>query len=383
MKIFFQPFMGISGDMTVAALSHLLGLDTSQLQRKIDSWGLPIEARLREEKRGEISGLYLHLDIKDRLPEVFSQDIREIIESLKEDKEIKEAALQAFENLFKAEAEAHGVHWKRVHLHEAGAWDAIFDLLATAWLLREISPEEVLHSPVNLGEGSVETSHGRLPVPAPAVVALLRGREVFSSGPRAELTTPTGAAILKTFAKPGRLPPGKLVGEGRGLGTLKFPGYPNFLRVLGLEEGPQRGWVYEIEAQVDDTTGEILGNLWEVLEGKALDMVMLPIYMKKGRPGTLIKILARPGQIEEVMGLLFRETTTIGLRYSVKERYELEREVQEMEIEGERVQVKIAKMGGEVVNVSPEFSSCKNLAQRLKISVKEACRRILAQWREK
>ncbi len=369
--------------MTVAALCHLAGVSGPELKKKVDSWGIPVEVNLKEERRGEFSGLYLQIKIHDRLPEVFFTDIQDILGGISEKKEVKEKTLEAFQTLFKAEAEAHGLDWRRVHLHEAGAWDAIFDLLATSWLLDEISPSEVLHGPVNLGAGQIPSSHGLLPVPAPAVVALLRGREVFSSGPSSELTTPTGATILKTFALPSRLPPGRLSKEGRGLGTRSFPGFPNYLRVLSIEEGPSQRAVYELEFQVDDAPGELLGGLWELLEGKALDMVMVPVYMKKGRPGVLLRILTGAENLREVQKLVFENTTTIGLRFSLKERVALERERLEVAVDGEKAFLKVSYLEGRPVNVAPEFSSCRELAERLKISIKEACRRILAQWREK
>ncbi len=369
--------------MTVAALSHLGGVTTLELRKKVASWDIPVEVALEEERRGDFPGLYLRIEIHDRLPEVFFDDIRDILGRIEERKEVKEKALEAFETLFRAEGEAHGVNWRRVHLHEAGAWDAIFDLLATSWLLEELAPAEVLHGPVNLGAGVVSSAHGLMPVPPPAVAVLLRGRQVFSAGPSAELTTPTGAAILKTFARPSPLPPGRLSGEGRGLGTRKFSGFPNYLRVLSLEGGPSRSVVYELEFQVDDSPGQWLGNLWELLEGRVLDMVMIPVYMKKGRPGVLLKILATAENLQQVKGILFENTSTIGLRVSLKEREELERKLEEVEVDGERALVKVAYRDGRPVNVAPEFSSCKELAVKLKISIKEACRRILARWREK
>ncbi len=369
--------------MTVAALCHLAEISSQELQRKVSSWGIPVEVRLKEERRGEFAGLHLEVNIHDRLPEVFFSDVQDILANINEKKEVKERTLEAFETLFRAEGEAHGVDWKRVHLHEAGAWDAILDLLATSWLLEELSPSEVLHGPVNLGGGQIPSSHGLLPVPAPAVVVLLRGREVFSLGPSAELTTPTGAVILKTFARPSPLPPGRLSKEGRGVGTRSFPGFPNYLRVLSIEEGPSQGAVYELEFQVDDAPGELLGELWELLEGKALDMVMVPVYMKKGRPGVLLRILTRAEHMREVQDLIFENTSTIGLRFSLKERVELERQLREITVEGEKALLKVAYRDGRPVNVAPEFSSCKELARKLKISIKEACRRILAQWRER
>ncbi len=375
--------MGIAGDMTVASLAHLMGVSSRELQDKLNQWGFPLEVKLVEGENGGISGLYLDLTIKDRLTEVYFGDIEEIISEVNEEEEVKERALKAFRLLFEAEGKIHGKSYDKVHLHEAASWDAIFDIFVTSWLIHKLSPQVIIHSPVNLGRGTVRTSHGLLPVPAPAVASLLRGRSVFSSGPEAELTTPTGAVILKAFAEEGSMPPGRLSGEGRGLGSMKFPGYPNFLRVIALEDGETSSRVVEIEAEIDDSTGELLSVLWEELSGKVLDMFFVPVYMKKGRPGILIKIIARPERLEEIAKALFLNTTTIGVRYSIKERIELERKIEEININGFRARVKVSFLEDTPVNALPEFSSCQELAKRLKISVKEAYFMILEAWRKR
>lgn len=375
--------MGIAGDMTVASLAHLIGVSSEELQEKLEQWKFPLEAKLVKSTNGGISGLALELVIKDRLPEVYFSDIEEIISEVKENDEVKKRALDAFRYLFEAEGEVHGKSYNKVHLHEAASWDAIFDIFVTSWLVHRLSPVDILHSPVNIGSGTVKTSHGMLPVPVPAVAALLKGRTVISRGPKAELTTPTGAVILKTFAKEGQIPQGKLRGEGRGLGTMKFPGYPNFLRVIAVEDGATEGQVVEVEAEVDDATGELLSILWKELEGKALDMFFVPVYMKKGRPGHLIKIIARPEFLHKIARTLFLNTTTIGVRYSYKDRIELVREIKEVKIRGVKANIKIAYLEGEVANALPEFSSCQELAKRLKISVKEAYFLILEAWRKR
>lgn len=383
MKLYFQCHMGIAGDMTVASLAHLIGVSSKELQEKLNQWKFPVEAKLVKRTNGGISGLALELVIRDKLPEVYFRDIEEIISEVNEDDEVKKGALDAFRYLFEAEGEVHGKSYNKVHLHEAASWDAIFDIFVTSWLIHRLSPEDVLHSPVNVGSGTVRTSHGMLPVPVPAVSALLKGRTVISRGPEAELTTPTGAVILKTFAKEGQIPQGKLRGEGRGLGTMEFSGYPNFLRVIAIEDGENQGQIVEVEAEVDDATGELLSVLWRELEGKVLDMFFVPVYMKKGRPGHLIKIITRPESLNEVARILFLNTTTIGVRYSYKNRIELEREIVEVEINGFKAKIKVAYLEDRVVNALPEFYSCQELAKRLKISVKEAYFMILEAWRKR
>ncbi len=374
--------MGIAGDMTVASLGQLTGTTKDEFREKLRQWNFPVELSLISKKNSGISGLYLSLKINDRLSETYFQDVEEIISEVNEKDEVKKLALRTFKLLFKAEGKAHGSSYDKVHLHEAGSWDAIFDIFTASWLIHKIFPSKVLHSPVNIGRGNVKTSHGLLPVPAPAVAELLRGREIFSEGPEAELTTPTGAAILKSFAKEGNIPSGRVVSVGYGLGTKEFPGYPNFLRAFLIDEGREFKRIVEIETEVDDSTGELLGNLWDELRGNILDMFFVPVFMKKGRPGTLIRIIARPERLENISRVIFSSTTTIGLRYSFKDRIELERKTEEVEILGRKAKVKIAHFQGEPLNMLPEFSSCKKLAKELKISVKEACQMIMSQWRK-
>jgi len=374
--------MGIAGDMTVVSLGQLTGTTEDEFREKLRQWNFPVELSLINKKNSGISGLYLSLKINDRLSETYFQDVEEIIFGVNEKDEVKKSALRTFKLLFKAEGKVHGSSYDKIHLHEAGSWDAIFDIFTASWLIQKISPSEILHSPVNIGRGTVKASHGLLPVPAPAVVELLKGRGIFSEGPEAELTTPTGAAILKSFAGEGNIPSGRIISVGYGLGTKEFPGYPNFLRTFLIDEGEEINRIVEIETEVDDSTGELLGNLWDELRGNVLDMFFVPVFMKKGRPGTLIRIIARAERLEDISRVIFSSTTTIGLRYSFKDRIELERKTEEVEILGRRAKVKIAYFRGETLNVLPEFSSCKELAKELKISVKEACQMIMVQWRK-
>jgi len=373
--------MGIAGDMAVASLLHVSGLETKELKEKLKLWNFPLEAEVKESVKNGIYGFSVSLEIKDKLSEVFYRDVEGIIKETNEKSSVKDRAIEAFRALFEAEGKAHGRSYDTVHLHEAASWDAIFDIFTTSWLIEVISPDDVLHSPVNVGGGIVETAHGVLPVPPPAVAELLKGRTIFSAGPETELTTPTGAAILRAFAKEGKLPEGRLVSEGRGFGTKSFKGYHNFLRTLLLDEGNVNNRIVEIEAEIDDSTGEILSSLWEELEEDALDMFFIPVYMKKGRPGVLIKVISRPNKLEQVAEKIFLNTTTIGIRYSFKDRIELKREIEEIVVEGERVKMKIAFLNGKIVNVLPEFDTCKKLAKKLKISVKKAYQMILSKWR--
>ncbi len=382
MIIYFDCFSGIAGDMAVAALADLAGIGEQELEKKVKHWNLPVELSFERRKYAGIQAL--HIEVKaEEGDEVHFKDVKEFIEALDEKAPVKERALQIFRRLFEAEAAVHGHPFEEVHLHEAGGWDALFDVLSYSWLVDELAPGRILHSAVNVGSGSVSTSHGLLPVPVPAVVELLKGRRFYSAGPEAELTTPTGAALLAATAEQSPLPSAELLKEGRGGGTKNFSSFPNILRVFLMEEGAGEEAVIEIQAEMDDITGELAASVAEKLLSCCLDVFFTPVYMKKGRPGLLLTALCLPSRFEEASSIILRESTTIGLRYTLKPRRTLRREVVELEIMGETVPVKVAYFRGDVVSAKPEFESCKKLADKYNISLKEVTERCLYELRRK
>ena len=241
---------------------------------------------------------------------------------------VREKAKEVYRLLAAAESRAHGVSVEQVHFHEVGALDAVADITGVCWLMELLGPDRVIASPVNLGGGTVKTAHGLLPVPAPATAALLEGVPAYGGDIPAELCTPTGAALLKTFASSfGPLPMGTIRGVGSGCGTKDFP-RANCLRAFLIEEaGSAEGpndHVTELKANIDDMTGEDLGFAVErLLAAGALDVSYTPVQMKKNRPGVLLTCLCRPEEADAMAAQILRHTSTFGVRRTDCTRYAL------------------------------------------------------------
>jgi len=276
---------------------------------------------------------------------------------------VKERALRLFQRLGEAEAKAHGMPVERVHFHEVGAIDSIVDLVGAAAAVEHLAPSRLTCGPVNLGSGRVKMAHGEVPIPAPATAELLRGVPVFS-GPGGELTTPTGAALLAELVDEFlELPAMVLEGIGYGLGKKDLPTHPNALRLLRGRGEAARAEVMVVEAEVDDLPGEGFGFLMErLLAAGALDVYFTPVQMKKNRPGTLVTLLCRRPQLEELAGLLLTESGSLGCRYHAAARFEAEREILEVATAFGTVRLKRARLDGRPLAAAPEFEDCRRLA---------------------
>lgn len=287
----------------------------------------------------------------------------------------KSRARDLFRKLGEAESAIHGVPLDRVHLHEVGALDSIVDIAGTVFAMEYLGIDRVVASPLNVGGGAVRSAHGVYPVPAPATARLLRGAPIYAGSQQVELVTPTGALLVTAYASSyGPIPPMRLEAVGYGAGTRDLPDRPNVLRVLVGEasEGAPRRTVAVMEAEIDDMTPQLFGTLMErLLDEGALDVFYTPIQMKKNRPGTLLTILASPESRERLTATVFRETTTIGVRYSEMQRDCLDRETAVVATPFGDVRIKIARRGTEVVNASPEFDDCVRLASAAGRAVKD------------
>lgn len=288
---------------------------------------------------------------------------------------VRERALRLFSRLGEAEAKAHGMPLERVHFHEVGAVDSIVDLVGAAAAVEHLAPERLTCGMVNLGSGRVRTDHGELPVPAPATAELLQGVPVYGGrGGDGELTTPTGAVLLAELVDAFvELPPLVLETAGYGLGRRHLPMQPNALRLLrgqrlGTPERPGSGLpvapeVAVVECEVDDLAGEGFGFLMErLLAAGALDVYFTPLVMKKSRPGTLVSMLCRRPQLEELAGILLLESGSLGCRYHLAARFEAERDSVEVETAFGRVRVKRGRLGSRMVAAAPEYEDCRRLA---------------------
>jgi len=287
----------------------------------------------------------------------------------------KDRAKHLFARLGEAEAAIHGVPVDKVHLHEVGALDSIVDIVGTVHAMEAFGADRVLASPLNVGSGSVHSAHGLYPVPAPATTRLLEGVPIYSGPQKAELVTPTGALLITAYAQQfGGLPPMRLQRTGYGAGSRKFSRTPNVLRVL-VGEGDtasQAQRVVVIEAEIDDMNPQIFGVLIDrLLTEGALDVFYTSIQMKKNRPGTLLSIIAPPAAREQLTSIVFRETTTIGVRYREMDRECLDRETVAVDTPFGRVAMKVARRNGDLMNASPEFDDCARLASESGRPVKD------------
>ena len=393
MKIaYFDCFSGISGDMILGALLDA-GLALADLNREIAKLGVPDVAIERESTarhaiaatRAQVclAGAPLadaehHLDLSGEHTHTHLNDITSRINGSRLACAVKERSIRVFERLCAAEAEVHNAAPAKVALHEVGALDALIDVVGAVAGLQLLEVDEVCASPLRFGTGLVRCAHGRYPLPVPGVVALCRGVPTEQTDIRAELVTPTGAAIITTLAHSfGPQPPFCQQAVGYGAGRRDLEAVPNLLRLRLGERAPASERVLLIEANIDDMNPEVYGYLFDrLLAQGAYDVYAAPVLMKKGRPGNVLSVLAPAGRLDELAEIVLRETTTIGLRYYGVERRVLERQLRTVATPYGAVGVKFSWIDGRD-RVAPEYDDCARLAQEHQVpllSVYEAAR---------
>jgi pyridinium-3,5-bisthiocarboxylic acid mononucleotide nickel chelatase len=271
---------------------------------------------------------------------------------------------------------------ERVHLHEVGALDSIVDIVGAVFALDWFKADRVVVSPLNVGRGMVHSAHGVFPVPAPATVSLLGDAPIFSRGPEAELLTPTGALLLTGYAAEfGPIPPMRISAKGYGAGARDFKETPNVLRVLVGDAAAHTHTVTVVECEIDDMNPQLFGPLMDRLyQAGALEVFYVPVQMKKNRPGTLVTVLVAPNGREAVADVLFRETTTIGVRYTDWQRECLTREIVPLDTAYGAVRVKVARRGSTVMNAQPEFDDCASRAAEHGVATKDVHAAALKAW---
>jgi len=303
-------------------------------------------------------------------------DIRQMIESSGLSGWVKEKSIEAFRRLAEAEGEVHGQPAEKVHFHEVGAVDSIIDIVGTMIAIESFVPARIISSSINVGQGTLECQHGIYPVPGPATQILLKGIPVFSNSVTGELTTPTGATLAATLAELfGKRPEMKILASGYGAGTRQTPGNANVLRIsLGeaLAEACPEEQVAVINATIDDMSAQVYGYFQEkALASGALDVYSTPIQMKKNRPALKITCICAVADLDRLASLIFRETTTIGIRYVVAQRKTLQREFVQVKTDWGTVAMKISLLNGDPVNFVPEFEDCRRLAAKTGVALKE------------
>ena len=370
MLCYLDAFSGISGDMLVGALADA-GADQAALIDALSSLETGAVLSFEKVKRCGIGATKFHVAIAETHAHRHLTQILQLIERASLPGRAKQNAAAVFQRLGEAEAAVHQMPIERVHFHEVGAADSIADIVGACVAFELLGVTAIVSSPLNVGSGTAQTAHGTLPVPAPATAALLAGKPVYSEGPAMELTTPTGAALAATLARGfGVLPPMKIARTGYGAGSRDFPGRANVLRViLGEETGATEATTIAVlEANIDDLSPQILAYAMErLLEEGALDVTLQPIAMKKNRPGTLLRVLARPEDREAMAQTIFAETSTLGLRIYMAERRVQARRWLEVETPHGKVRMKVSGGGG----YAPEYEDCRRIAQESGVALKD------------
>lgn len=382
--------MGAAGDMIAASLLELLP-DKEAFLEQMNRLGIPhVKMETERVSKCGILGTYFCVKVGDvqegeelhdhghmhdhahgHSHHSSMQEIEHIISYLNLKEKVKKDVLAVYGLIAEAESHVHGVPVTDIHFHEVGTLDAIADITAVCLLIDHIGADQVLVSPIQVGSGEVRCAHGILPVPAPATAYLLKGIPFYSGEIKGELCTPTGAALLKHFASGfENMPEMKVAAIGYGMGKKDF-GRANCIRALLGETKDQKDLVLELSCNVDDMTAEEIGFTMEQLfEGGALEVYTIPIGMKKSRPGTLIRAICTQGKREKVTELLFRYTTTLGIREVKTQRYVLEREIVTLETPYGPVRRKDA-FGYGVRRFKYEYEDLARIAKELGISIEE------------
>jgi uncharacterized protein (TIGR00299 family) protein len=386
--LYLEPHSGISGDMMLGALLDL-GVDFDILQSQLrllhlEGYRLEVQKCMRAGIQATKFDVRVDPSAGDDHPHHphshrSFRSIRDMIDSSTLSSWVKENSIAAFRRLAGAEGKIHNQKPEEVQFHEVGAIDSIVDIVGCMIALEQLLPAKVISAPVNVGQGTLECRHGTYPVPGPAAQELLKGIPTFSNFVQGELTTPTGATLLATLVQEyGPRPMMKIVKSGYGAGTRETRGNANVLRItLGEAGAPDQHvspdeQVAVIEATIDDMNPQIYGYFQEkALAAGALDVYLTSIQMKKNRPAVKLTVICAVGQIDSLSGLVFRETTTIGLRYSLAQRITLQREFHRVRTEYGEVTVKVSSLGGQRVNFVPEYEDCRRLAAEQNVALKD------------
>jgi uncharacterized protein (TIGR00299 family) protein len=381
MLAYFDCFSGISGDMTLGAFVDL-GVPVNWLIDQLRR--LPLENFDIKVASAHRNGIHAKLvDVKafdDRTARNYSQ-IRRLIENSPLTDSVKSTSLQTFQKLAEAEARIHSCSIETVHFHEVGGIDAIVDIVGTALGLEYLAIKKIVASPIPLGKGFVSCSHGKLPVPVPATLGILKGVPVYGTAIPHELVTPTGAAIIAASAQGFDAMPDMVIKKiGYGAGQRDLAERPNLLRIIlgdapqtasGLSEGLLEDRIEIIETSIDDMNPELFGHLMDRLfEDGALDVCWIPIYMKKNRPATMLQVLCKHDRRDILIYRILSETTTLGVRYYESGRRLLWRDQLEIETSYGKITVKRVKDPQGNVRIIPEYEVCQKIARQQDIPLR-------------
>jgi uncharacterized protein (TIGR00299 family) protein len=374
----FDCFSGISGDMTLGALIDS-GVDADAIRQGIASLGLPIRFEIEKVRKGGFAATYVHVEAPEEDSHRFLPDVEEILNRGSLTVKQRELALRIFRRLAEAEATVHGMPLEKVHFHEVGALDSIADIAGAAIGLDLLGVERFTSRAVPTGSGTVQCAHGLMPIPAPGTAELLKGVPLAKSDIKAELTTPTGAAILTSIVSEWIDQPVMIVERiGHGAGKRNLVDQPNILRLFvgdahGLQPvSAESDSVYVLETNLDDLPAEIIGYCYDrLLAAGALDVYSVPIFMKKNRPGVLLSVIAPESAVPALEDILFRETTTLGIRRCRMGRHKLNRRASTVSTKWGPIQGKLAWRDDQPPVFSPEYEDCARIARDQNVALRE------------
>lgn len=396
-KLFIDPIAGVAGDMLCSALLDL-GMDAVVWQQELkkielSNYNIEIQKCMRgsfsathlnispQKVHKSLEGTHTHIQAWDHDHRHYS-DIVALIDSSTLSEKTKTRSKAVFEKLARAEGKIHNIALERVHFHEVGAVDSILDIVGFCIGLELLDIDAVYAAPPPLSVGTTKGAHGTIPLPAPATIEVLKGRNVRSGFPGREQSTPTGAAILAALSLESEFPSAKILCVGYGAGTKNPNEYPNLLRAIVFEK-PQ-GTILQLDTQIDDMTGEELPLLFErCLKEGALDVFAQPILMKKGRSGFLLSVLTRSDRRTKIENIIFENSSTFGIRYHCVSRTELERRRVLVHTKWGKVHIKIGQLGNREMQASVEYEDAASIAKANKLSIRQVMNEALYQWRAK
>ncbi len=374
--VYFDCQSGISGDMILGALVDL-GIPLKDIRKGLSSLNLPgYQIQSKGIKRGGISGTKIDIVLNKTKTSSKSRhfkDIENLIGKSKLPEIVKENSAGIFKLLGNAEARVHRTTLNKVHFHEVGAIDSIIDVVGGTYGIHLLGVDEVISSALNTGEGTVNCEHGILPVPAPATLKLLEGVPCFSSGIKKELTTPTGAAMIQHFAKRfGSMPLMTVLKSGYGAGDYIVKEQPNLLRIIfGKSNKAVLEKITLIETNIDDMNPEFFEPLMENLfKAGAVDVYYSSIFMKKNRPAIKLSVLCPSQKLDTLTEIILNQTTTFGIRSLEMDRKVLDREIVDAKTPWGTAKVKLGKLNGKIIQTSPEYKSCLQIAKKNNIPIK-------------